>query len=219
MAKKRILVTKELSDGQRKLLQKFDFVEKPLIKIELVHPINIEYPISIAVFSSKNGVKGFQKNIGDQPWNFEKIYCVGQKTSELISNYFDGEVLVANDARELSELIIENQEKEANFFCGNLRRNELPGALVKEGISVKEYLVYQTFFEGTKLKESFDSILSFSPSGVKSYIQADNSTKSTAFCIGNTTACEAIEHFDQVFVSEENSVEGLINTLQDFYHG
>ncbi|MDZ7613584.1 MAG: hypothetical protein U5K51_07720 [Flavobacteriaceae bacterium] len=38
-----------------------------------------------------------------------------------------------------------------------------------------------------------------------------------AFCIGNTTAVEAIDYFENVYAAEEPSVESLIESVIEYY--
>ena len=61
------------------------------------------------------------------------------------------------------------------FFCGNLRRDELPTALKAADIPFEELVVYTTEeLKKTVQAEQYDAICFFSPSGVKSFASANS---------------------------------------------
>src|SRR5689334_5744790 len=99
-------------------------------------------PISV-VFTSSKAVsvvtKHFQKPIS---W---RIYTVGNATATLIKDCFQITVsATAKNAVELAEQIIKDKISEVYFFCGNLRRDELPEQLREANILVHEIVVYET---------------------------------------------------------------------------
>jgi uroporphyrinogen-III synthase len=126
-------------------------------------------------------------------------------------------VVRENSAEELAYKIIEEKIEQVDFFCGNLRREELPVILEENGIIVTEHEVYKTEFTPQKFKNQYDAILFFSPSGVLSYFSEQNSRDTVAFCLGNTTAVEAIDYFENVYAAEEPSVESLIESVNEYY--
>jgi uroporphyrinogen-III synthase len=95
---------------------------------------------AVVVFTSNNAVKsiaGYLEN--SQPdW---KIFCIGNTTRTLAKKYFGEDRIMqsASTAAELAEKIIADvEEREVIFFCGNLRRNDLPDAVRQKGITIKE---------------------------------------------------------------------------------
>jgi uroporphyrinogen-III synthase len=80
-------------------------------------------------------------------------------------------------------------EKEVIFFCGNLRRNELPDALRTKGIEVKEVIVYKTSLVPVSINKRYDAVLFFSPSAAESFFSKNSVPRNTAlFVMGETTA-------------------------------
>lgn len=147
-----------------------------------------------AVFTSMNGAEAVINTLHKtnlQPaW---KIYCMGAATQSLLKNYFTSITIAGTgkNALELSETIINNNEKEVYFFCGNQRRDELPDKLKKRNISVKEIVVYETKELVIKINKQYNGILFFSPSAVKSFFSVNSIPADTVlFSIGNTTAEE-----------------------------
>lgn len=105
------------------------------------------------------------------------------------------------------------------FFCGDLRREELPDLLKKAGIELTEVVVYQTLETPIKINKDYDGILFFSPSAVKSFFSI-NQVNSNAlfFAIGNTTA-NAIKPFSKnsIIVSEFPAKDQLLDKAIKYF--
>lgn len=150
------------------------------------------------VFTSMNAAEAVidcLKAINAEPeWT---IYTLGGITNTIITSYFTGiEVFSeANDATEVADIIIENEEDEVVFFCGNKRREELPKLLQANNIKVNEIVVYETLETPVKIEKAYSGILFFSPSAVKSFFSNNSIGDDTVlFAIGKTTA-RALKQF------------------------
>lgn len=217
-SKKKILSTKKLSGTQKELLNNFIIDDIELIEIAFNNFIKLQNPIKTAVFTSKNAVFGIFNQFSSAELQFENVYCVGDKTAKLLEDKNVKITVKANSAQELADEILLNKDiEEVYFFCGNLRRNELPEILAENNIKVNEVEVYSTNFKPVKIKNTYDGILFFSPSSVKSYLLKNTDTQSVAFCIGNTTASEAINDFENVFVADEPTVENVIKSVNQYF--
>lgn len=174
-----------------------------------------------AVFTSMNGAGAVietLKNNSLQPlWN---IYCIGAATQSVIRKYFSfAEITgIGKNALELSESIIRNNEKKVIFFCGNQRRDELPENLRKNGIEVKELVVYETNEIQAKIEKSYKGILFFSPSAVKSFFSVNSISADTVlFSIGDTTADAIKKNSDnKLIISDLPSKEELVEMAIKF---
>lgn len=216
--KKKILSTKKLSAAQKELLNNFTVDEIELIEIAFNTSIKLTNPIKNAVFTSKNAVIGVFNQFSSDELQFENVYCVGDKTAQFLEEKNVKVTIKAHSAEELADEILLNKNiDEVYFFCGNLRRNELPEILAENNIKVNEVEVYTTNFKPEKIKNTYDGILFFSPSSVKSYLLKNTDTQSVAFCIGNTTASEAIDDFENVFVADEPTVENVIESVNQYF--
>jgi len=166
------------------------------------------------VFTSTNAVNAVARFISKQPgW---KIFCIGSTTKTLVKKFF-GEGAVAEfaeNAESLSKLILQNSSiKDITFFCGDKRRDELPGNLNKGGIVVDEIVVYKTIETPTVLTKQYDGILFFSPSAVQSFFSKNSINKNAKiFVIGSTTA-NAVKLFSQqpVIIAETPGKKNLVN--------
>lgn len=197
--------------------------EISFIKIEKIINKDIENKIRklsaqniTAVFTSMNAVNAVARFIKHQPsW---KIFCIGNSTRELVKKFFKESSIngFADNADQLSKKILENPSiKKITFFCGDKRRDELPGNLIKNKIDVEEIIVYKTIETTTPLTKQYDGILFFSPSAVRSFFSKNSiNEKTKVFAIGSTTAA-AVKHFIQhpVIIAETSSKENLIKLV------
>ena len=208
-----ILSTKILAENQKQLLLNsgIGLVEYDAITIEFDNT-TLDAPIPRnLIFTSQNGVKGFFTQYPEFQTRELNIFCVGDKTmAEILKNGYEV-TASANSSTELAELIVNKfSEKEFLYICGSMRREELPEILQKENISLKELEVYKTSLSPKKFNSSFNGILFFSPSGVKSYCQVNELNLSTAFCIGETTAAEAKKYTKNIIIANKPSIENVI---------
>lgn len=142
-----------------------------------------------AVFTSMNAVEAIKDAAGDKvSWG---IYCIGNTTRQLVADIWGVDRIkgTAENASSLADLIINNNEKEVVFFCGEQRRDELPIKMRNHGISLKELVVYRTIETARPVYKKYDGILFFSPSAVNSFFSFNRPTScGVAFAIGSTTA-------------------------------
>jgi len=148
-----------------------------------------ETPQSI-VFTSMNAAEAIIESLdGNKPsWD---IYCMGGTTKTIIKDYFGNDSIkgTGKDALSLAEGLIANGTKEALFFCGNIRRDELPHLLKSNGIALEEMVVYETTVTPHPINKVYDAVLFFSPSAVDSFFSVNKVVEHTIlFAIGNTTA-------------------------------
>jgi uroporphyrinogen-III synthase len=149
-----------------------------------------------AVFTSMNAVEAVHDHVKDNKPNW-KIFCIGEATQDLVHRYFGGELLAgtAQSASELADVMIDAGVKEAVFFCGDLRRAELPEKLTANSVALEEIIVYRTITTPKRVEKKYNGILFFSPSAVESFFSVNTiSSYTVLFAIGNTTG-SAIRNF------------------------
>ncbi|MEO9513021.1 MAG: uroporphyrinogen-III synthase [Flavobacteriaceae bacterium] len=209
---KTVLTTRLLSPSQKELFLNsgIGLVEYNALKfefLEMVIPSGYDYHI----FTSKNAVKAFLKKSIKVDTSNLSAFCVGEKTRAILEESNIKIIKTTENASDLADFIVKNHKNDTFLFlCGNIRREELPEILLKNNIQYNEVEVYKTHLEIRKFNRSFDGILFFSPSGVKSYIQKNSISKSMVFCIGNTTAAEAKRHTDQIVIASRPTVENVL---------
>lgn len=211
----KILSTKILTNAQKDLLQGLDVTEQALIDISFGKNFQIDTQIVNAVFTSSNAVKAvFEKN-ENLATRFDNVYCVGLKTKTLLESFEVQVADVANNALELAKILVTKKIQDIHFYCGNIRNNDLPTIMAENGVLVTEYIVYQTKLIEQTFKEVFDVVLFYSPSGVTSYTKAKNNCNIKAICIGTTTVSEALDNFEEVYISDNTSVESVIDKMKE----
>jgi len=208
-----LLSTKILTLTQKQLLLNsgIGFVEYNAITIGFDNSsLNAPIPRNL-IFTSQNGVKGFFTQYPEFQTRELNVFCVGDKTkSEILKNGYEVNAS-ANSSKELANLIVDKfREKEFLYICGSMRREELPEILKREKIVIKELEVYTTSLNPKKFNSTFEGVLFFSPSGVKSFCQENDLNSSTAFCIGETTAAEAKKHTQHIIIANKPSIENVI---------
>lgn len=168
------------------------------------------------IFSSQNAVKAFLqvRNPAYPTPGALHCYCVGEETRRLLENNGFHVVQSARSARLLARRIIESaRDKQFLFPCGNLRRDTIPFMLGEAGISVREVIAYDTLLNPQEFQEVFDAILFFSPSGVRSYYQANEGGSALALCIGPTTAAEVKKYTNRFMIADEPSISSVISLV------
>lgn len=201
----------------------------PFIDTEPVQDIDTQQEVAqtalqyaTVVFTSMNAVESVITMLDEQlpQW---KIYCMGNTTQQLISQYF-GEAAIsgtANNALELAENILSDNEEldEIIFFCGDQRREELPAKLEEAGVSVQEIMVYKTIPLYQKIEKSYHGILFFSPSAVESYFKQNKPTATTVFFAIGTTTEAALKKYstNTIITARSPGKEELVRKAIDHF--
>lgn len=193
----------------------------PIETVEVQQEIENALLLSTAVvFTSMNAVEAVAEFLFDaQPgW---RIYCMGNTTQQLVKKYF-GEDCIAGtaiDAAALADVIISADEEEVIFFCGDIRRDELPKALESNNINVQEIVVYETIAVPHKIEKDYHGILFFSPSAVESFFSANKAAAQTVFfSIGNTTAAAIKKYSDnKIITGDEPGKNALIEKVLEYF--
>ncbi len=201
----------------------FSFIEtESILSVEVQQEIEqVALQETTVVFTSMNAVDAVTIFLdGHKPsW---KIYTLGTTTKKLVTNYFGEPAIMgsASDAAALAEVIVEDGlAEEVNFFCGDRRRDELPGILRNNDIEVNEIVVYHTIATPHKINKDYKAILFFSPSAVESFFSVNKvPAHSLMFAIGSTTAA-SIEKYttNKIIVADEPGKENLVDKMIAYF--
>lgn len=173
------------------------------------------------IFTSANSVKSFFQN-GFQPnedltaKNYNRIYCVGEKTKrELRKNGF-GTFKVLKNADTLSKFIVKYcQHEKFLHFCGNIAINILDKDLPLQNIQYEKVVVYHTEEIHPLVTEKYHAAVFFSPSGVRSFAKQNSFDDMMLFSIGETTSGELRKHTSKpVFTSEGNTLPSVVKLIK-----
>lgn len=194
----------------------------PIETVEVQQEVDHALLLSTTVvFTSMNAVEAVAafmlETIPD--W---RIYCIGNTTLKLVAKYFGEEAIAgtANSAEALAELIKEEgATDEVIFFCGDQRRDELPGLLEEHEIFVDEVVVYQTVAIPQKVEKHYNAILFFSPSAVHSFFLVNALDEhAIVFAIGETTAKAVAQYCsNKVVIAPQPGKEELVREMISFF--
>ncbi|KAA0127457.1 uroporphyrinogen-III synthase [Chryseobacterium sp. SN22] len=173
------------------------------------------------IFTSAKGVSsffenGFTANEDFTAKNYNRIYCVGEKTKkELRKNGF-GTFKVLRNADELSKFIVTHcQHEKFLHFCGNIALDVLDRNLPLQNISYRKITVYNTEEINPVITEKYHAAVFFSPSGVRSFANRNSFEDMKLISIGETTAAELRKQTSQpVFVSEGNTLKSVLKLIR-----
>ena len=186
--KGQIWITKSLSEQQKICAQNsgLEVKEIALTKIQYLDFPKDLHEAEAWIFTSQNAVK----NLSQTTFN-GMVYASGKQTTNVLKEKgFETRIGDSESAQSLAELIVEDGVKSALFFCGNIRRNELPNYLAKKGVQLKEEVVYHTLLDPKKIpSQKGDALFFMSPSAVESFAMINEfDTELDYYSIGETTA-------------------------------
>ncbi|MBB4806761.1 uroporphyrinogen-III synthase [Chryseobacterium defluvii] len=195
------------------------FVE--VIRINPIRATPFDLKNYSLIFSSVNGVGSFFKN-GFKPnedftvRNYNKIYCIGEKTKKEVRKYGFGTFKVLRNAEALSKFIVTNcQHEKFLHFCGNLAIDILDNDLPLQNIQYKKITVYHTEETYPSVPEKYHAIVFFSPSGVRSFAKHNSLEGMKLFSIGETTSGELKKYTQQyIFTSEGKSLASILELIR-----
>lgn len=215
-----IYSTKKLSEAQKDILSPtIDIQDSDFIKIRSnrISPKVMKSEIENVIITSQNGVEAILNCFTKDEIKFKNIYCVGRRTKKLIENRIGKVAHVSKNAKKIAEYLSkELTNKEVTYFCSNLRLDVLPAYLQANDIVVNEVEAYKTMLSPVEIDAEISGVLFYSPSGIESYLQKNNTDK-VAFCIGETTAIEARKHFKNVQVAHLPSVDSVLELVNSFF--
>ncbi|MBD0779382.1 hydroxymethylbilane synthase [Maribacter sp. ANRC-HE7] len=170
------------------------------------------------IITSQNAVEALLTNVSANDFQFENIYCVGRRTRRLIESRIGKVKHFEKNAKKLADYLVDHLEGiEVTYFCSNLRLDDLPTILADNGITVNEIEAYKTKHTPVEVPKNVKGILFFSPSTVESFLELNKADKK-AYCIGESTAKKAREHFSEVYVAKIPSVESVIDLVNEGYN-
>jgi uroporphyrinogen-III synthase len=186
-----------------------DVVDYDALQIE-IQPFSIPKKPNYWVFSSQNAVRSFLANpIASAHQN--PILCVGEKTKSLLEVNGQKVIKIAQNMLELVDFIQKTMKHERFLhICGNRKLDDFAAGMQKAGIFYAEVTAYHTHLVSRVQTPEPQGLLFFSPSGVKSYLQANSIGSSWCFCIGETTATAVRPLTEHLTVSPKPDADLLV---------
>jgi uroporphyrinogen-III synthase len=160
---------------------KIDF--RPFIQVE---PVNVKefrkqkveiLEHSAIIFTSRNAVDHLFKLCQELKIEIPpdmKYFCISEQTANYLQKYivirkrkiFTG----SRTAMDLIEILKKHKNEKYLFPCSNIRKNDLPDFLTKNGYKFTEAIIYKTVASDLSdlADVNYDIIAFFSPSGINS---------------------------------------------------
>lgn len=216
-----ILSTKSLLPQQKQILmdanlavEAHDFIATSTKNFEL------DQVLDNLIFTSQNAVQAVLQHPQVNQLKSKNAFAVGMKTKSLLTENGFNVLAYTGYAADLAEIISLIYGKESyTFFCGNLRRDELPTTLKENQVEFNEVNVYETALTPQKIKQQPDGILFFSPSAVESYLKLNTIKDQPCFCIGETTAAALVKNkIKSLHIAGKPSVEQVIQDVITYYN-
>lgn len=172
------------------------------------------------VFTSMNAVEAVAAQVKEVAnW---KVYCLGTTTKKLIEEKLSSATIIGTgeNAERLAERLVDDSVKKAVFFCGNIRRDELPNKIRSDGGEVEEVIVYQTIENPSAVTKEYDGILFFSPSAVNSFFKNNKvPLRTELFAIGKTTADTLRKYANKkIIVANVTGKQELVQHAIDYFN-
>ncbi len=208
-----ILSTKMLSSRQKDIILNagLRLVQYDAIKIV---PLSFELDktnFDFLIFTSQNAVSYFFESNAYQELKTSEVFCVGEKTKDLLEGVGLKVIEMGKNAQELGKTIVENYpNKSFLFLSGKQRLDILPNIFKKNNVRYEEISVYDTLLTPKQFDRSFNGVLFFSPSAVESYFQKNSIEDSIAFCIGPTTEKAAKNYTQNTVIANKPSIENVL---------
>ena len=222
----KVLSTKILSPRLKEPLERYQISLREYNAIDISFlKFSIDLDFDAYIFTSQNAVRGFLRAFDELPLPEKRqealskpCFCVGEKTAMLLGENGLKVVKIAKNSAKLADFIAKSHKNDSFLFiCGNRRREELPRILTNNGVPFKEIIAYRTLNNERRLQEEFDGVLFYSPSGVQSYTSLNELKRSTAFCIGESTAREASKHTNRVVIASKQRIESVLEAVVNQY--
>lgn len=217
----KIYSTKKLTDTQEQLFNtnvkagSDDFIQ---ISFNRLRASDLKAPIQNVIMTSQNAVESILNTCPKEELQFKNIYCVGRRTKRLIEQKIGPVTHSEKNANALANYLVEYIEGvEATYFCSNMRLDEIPNILKENNIALTEFEAYQTKYSASKMDKAVESVMFYSPSTVRSFLTQNSNANIIAFCIGESTAKEARNHFKDVRVAKIPTVESVVELINEHY--
>lgn len=196
---------------------------------------SIEFAISLdsfnwIVFTSQTGVQSFFEQLkisgkDSRALYGKKIAAVGTKTAEQLSQHgiISDYVSTVFDGKHLAEELIKSglihPGEKAVLYRAKIGSNEIITLLEAHGVDVADIAVYETeIIKNEKIEVgNYDCVTFTSASCVSGFISSIGKmdfTKINALCIGEQTAKAAIEAGMNVVVSDEATIDSMVQKLE-----
>lgn len=207
-----IFIGRKLEEASRKwLLQKeVAFSEEPMIEVQLLD-VNSSVFTKITsvdknwIVTSKHAALWLLAHHAEIGFHAtDTVFCISEKQAAILKRIIQS--IVPAKEKNSKSLIQQVRNEKRTSATVYLKGNR---SLQLKGLETFDVEVYQTSLLKPKVKDSFDSYLFFSPSGLESFVEGDNQIpeQSKIIVIGDTTAKYARNAFTNEVITSASASE------------
>jgi uroporphyrinogen-III synthase len=222
----KILSTKQLEadiiaaaaqDGM--IINCIDFIRIVAVAFDVSVLDSIEY--DALIFTSHNAVKYFFKSDHVLSCTVTKpVYALSGKTKEALIEKGVYPTATGDNAAMLAEIIAESvATRSVLHICGNMVLDTVGAQCAEMDIRYGRLIVYETIADSQNVKEKYDGIMFFSPSGIDSYLSENELQNDILYCcIGETTAgyLGSISDKIEIILPGRPTPESMISAISTF---
>jgi len=226
-----LLSTKVLQPAQRSRLLAAGFSVQSYNAV-VAEPLRFDMPAAPfkGIFTSQNAVAAFlsHEHLSTALPMLEGVYCVGERSAQKLRK--KGIVVLAvadsamalkellfSTAKELKEVVCEQDKAPMYYFCGNLHLPTLPEAFAAAKLPLNIRIVYETNGVEKAFDRPFEALFFYSPSGVAAFTNKNKIGDAFVVAIGPTTAQAVAEHTKQYAVAKKPSFAHMLSALRAHY--
>lgn len=217
----KVLSTKTLSDETRDFIKShpIDLVEHDFITIQKnsseIKKVNGELSqlnqCAHIILSSPNA---WDADFVFTQENVCSFYVVGQRLQTLLERETPNiPVQYGKNATDLLQEMTFSESQNYFYICSSSRLDVLPDFFEKKHIPLKEFHSYDTVKTSKQIKDVFDYVLFFSPSGVKSFFLENNLKNAIPIALGKSTAAPLKDQGYDPIIAERTDQLSMIHYI------
>lgn len=181
---------------------------------DIIPQIHNITPQDIFIFTSQHAVQAafeILKNLNN------KTYCISGITHQTVQQTNLRVIATASYAGDLIQIMEINDKARYILFCGNKRLPTIPTFLQQQQLELLEVVCYENIASPKKVKENYDGIMFYSPSGVNSYFTLNKANhQQKYYCIGNTTATAISKYStENIIIAEKPEIAAMIQKIME----
>ena len=221
----RVLITKNITNKHLQHIVEADLE----FQIETAVRFDIDYKPNVVIqkikeksdwlFTSINAVKAIQSLLIRYQNKFEqKIYCVGKKTFNLLSQLGFYSVKFFENETDFVENNDFSKTERLTYFCNNNRKDIIPKLQKNDLLELNYVEVFKVTMLRPKIQKSdFDFIFYFSPLGAKSILAKNPHLSSIkSICSGPATKRILEQNgVENCYIPDQPSLKTMVEFIQN----
>lgn len=218
MPNKRVLISRE-SDEKLRWLAAQNGWELTGVQTLKITSLPLEWNHDTAenelwLITSKNALEAFAEAYKNYGIACRFVASTAPGTANRLRKMGIEPDITAPSAREMTPKLEGLEIGQVRFFCGNHRKDELPGYFAERNIPVREMMVYKSEAVFPKMETTdFDAVIFTSPLSAKSLLEKNALLRDVPVAVMGPSTLEAAQNFGfkNIFLPESPSYKALFS--------